>query len=81
MIRDYAKLFVGGFLWDAVITLDVLFTAEKRYLAVAATTFAITVISATVYEKVLKRDGLDRKRLIALATGSGIGAALMVRFF
>ena len=81
MIRDYGKMFVGGFVWDAVITLDVLFTANRQYFAVAATTFAITVISATLYDKVLRQDGLHRGRLLALATGSAIGAALMVRFF
>ena len=74
-------LFLMGILWDGIITLDVVFTARLMIPWAMVTTFAITVISATAYGAVIGDQGGKILRVLTLASGSAVGAGLVLMMF
>ena len=79
-MKKYIVLWVGGFFWDAILTLDVVFVADRQWFLTGLTTFVITVLSFTMYDKVINKDGMDYRGMCALAFGSSIGAMIGTLF-
>lgn len=79
--KRLALLFLAGFVWDAVITLDVLFTSQIVIPGAMVTTFAITIISATAYQTIIGDQGGKVPRILSLAAGSAVGAGLILWLF
>ncbi len=77
----YFWLFLAGALWDAIITVDVYATVKGEPILAGMTTFALTVLSCTVYNEVFVVDGWQVGRVVALALGSACGTAGVIKFY
>ena len=77
----YLLLFIAGALWDSIITIDVYATVKGRPYVAALTTFALTVLSCTVYSEVFVVEGWQSGRVFALALGSACGTAGVIKFY
>lgn len=75
---EHLKLFIVGLLWDALVTVDVIVTADRSPFLAGLTTIILTIISFTVYSKVIEKGELNWKKLMWLAMGSGLGTVLSV---
>ena len=81
-VKDYLIVFCIGFVWDAILTLDILYTAQLRVIALMSTTFLITVISYLVWPKLYSiKDGIKKDMVFVLASGSAAGAGVTILFF
>lgn len=79
--KDCLILFGAGAVWDAILTADVVVTAQLKIPWAMATTAAITIISFSVYDRVIGRAGVDKRRLAILAAGSAFGAGITTWLF
>jgi len=78
MFWTLVLFFVAGFLWDWLITLDLLLATRGKWIATSVTSAALTVLSMTVYAYVIVIDGFQWGRIIALALGAGVGSGFEV---
>jgi hypothetical protein len=74
----YVWIFLGGMIWDAIITVDTIATIKGNWLIVFVSTFFLTTLSCTVYNEVFVVVGFQIDRVMALSLGSSTGAASLV---
>jgi hypothetical protein len=74
------KYFIIGILWDAIVTLDVIFTAQINPLGSAITTLILTLLSFFMYSKLIDNGEMRKKEVFSLAFGSAVGTYFMVLF-
>ena len=75
-MKKLALYFVVGFLWDGIVTLDVVCVAKGWVAFTGVTTWVLTYLSFTMYDRLVSREGMDRLGVQALAIGSSLGAML-----
>lgn len=79
---DYVILFLAGMSWDAILSVDTIFTANFNALGAAATTITVTYLGYLTFARIAEYDALVEKmkvnwlKVTALAAGSGIGAGI-----
>lgn len=81
VVRERISLFFVGLIWDAIVTLDIIVTSQHLAWAAAVTTAVLTLVSFTVYPRIVKSDGLKWGNLLTLTVGSAIGTYFMVQYF
>ncbi len=81
-VKDYFIVFGVGFIWDSILTMDIVFTSQLKVIGLMSTTFLITVISYLIWPKLYSiKDGIKKDMVFVLASGSAIGAGLTIMFF
>lgn len=73
--------FLTGLGWEAILTADILFTANEWTLAAGFTTFTLNVLSFTVYAKIISRTDNRTSTILAIALGAACGAMLSITIF
>lgn len=75
---SFLKFFFLGVIWDAIVALDIIFTAEKMALSASITTLILTIASFTMYSRIVGKGELRWRELVALSLGSACGTYFMI---
>ena len=73
-MKKMVIVFVGGFLWETVLTLDMVAVANDSVLMAGITSWTITMLAVKTSGLVYTGDGADRRGTRVLAIASAAGA-------
>lgn len=74
--RDYVVIFCAGLAWDAILSVDTIFTANFSAWGAALTTAAVTLLSYYMYDRIVENMRVNWWKVVTLASGSAVGAGL-----
>lgn len=79
-VRDYGTVFMAGALFDAILSLDVVWTSHFNVGGVIATTITTTFLSYLAFDRIMDHGSANWYKVTALALGSATGAAIVTAF-
>lgn len=75
-VRDYAIIFFAGVLWDSILSVDTILTANFSAWGAAFSTLTVTLLSYFMYDRIMENAKINWSKAATLAVGSAIGAGL-----
>ena len=73
-VKEYTLIFLAGALWDAILSLDTIFTSHFNSTGVFLSTITMTLLPYALLERILENGKTNWSKAITLALGSGCGA-------
>lgn len=74
--RDYVIIFAAGTAWDAILSIDTIFTANFAAVGAALTTMSVTLLSYAMYDRIIENMKVNWLKVWTLAAGSAVGAGV-----
>lgn len=71
---DFVLIFAAGFVWDALLSVDTIWTAHFSAIGASFSTISVTMLSYFMYDRIREETGVNWRKAWTLAIGSGLGA-------
>ena len=73
--KDVLWPFLWGLGWEGLVTVDVILTADRLFVAVVFMSVALSIIPYAFWKKIqIDEDNVQWTKIVTMALGSGLGA-------
>lgn len=73
---EYVLIFLAGSAWDALASLDTIFTSHFSVSWVFFSSVALTLLGYSIFDRIIEDAKVSWPKVWALSLGSGLGAAI-----